>query len=557
MKALKSILCLVLMLALIAGIALSGHAAGNQICGSLTTFGDTSGVTHLYLTSDVNSDALYEQFVDGTQTSYALTGIPNGSYLLNVEKDGHVTRTYPVTVSGSDIQLDVKICLIGDVNGNGTINMADVSSAYAHIRQNKLITDSYKLACADFNNNETLNLADVSSIYAVAKGTYRPAPKAVTLSIWAPAEDQYEPDSWLLKMEKDFQEKHPEYQITWKNKCCNEGDPAWLIQQDPSSAADVYMYACDQIHTLVDLGVLMELSGEYLDQVLTDNSQTMVNTVTYTDGGVYGFPISNVTWFMYYNKDIFSEEDIKSLDTMLSKGKVSFPWGSAWYTASLFLANGGTIFGDKGIDASAGIQFGRQNGGYEAARKMIQLVNNPNMVNDFSGAGCEGFREGSVGAFFSGSWDYPYLYDALGDKLGVAALPTVEINGAQKQMKSFATSKAVAVNPNASNLELATDFAAYLATPEAQKARYDYRGVIPASTSLNHDPDILQNPVALAEINTIANTAVLQPFLPEMEKFWNPVGNFGWNVVTGQINSSNYQNYVDQMMYAMNGKMPD
>ena len=28
---------------------------------------------------------------------------------------------------------------------------------------------------------------------------------------------------------------------------------------------------------------------------------------------------------MYYDKRVFSEDDVKSLDTMLTKGKVSFP----------------------------------------------------------------------------------------------------------------------------------------------------------------------------------------------------------------------------------------
>ena len=41
------------------------------------------------------------------------------------------------------------------------------------------------------------------------------------------------------------------------------------------------------------------------------------------------------------------------------------------------------------------------------------------------------------------------LKEALGDDLGIAQLPTVTINGAEKQLRSFAGSKAIAVNPNA------------------------------------------------------------------------------------------------------------
>ena len=45
------------------------------------------------------------------------------------------------------------------------------------------------------------------------------------------------------------------------------------------------------------------------------------------------------TWFMYYNKKTFTEDDVKSLDTMLEKGKVSFPLTNSWYIAAFYLVN--------------------------------------------------------------------------------------------------------------------------------------------------------------------------------------------------------------------------
>ena len=52
------------------------------------------------------------------------------------------------------------------------------------------------------------------------------------------------------------------------------------------------------------------------------------------DGGIYGVPFTTNTWFMYYNKKTFTEDDVKSLDTMLEKGKVSFPLSNSWYIAA-------------------------------------------------------------------------------------------------------------------------------------------------------------------------------------------------------------------------------
>jgi arabinogalactan oligomer/maltooligosaccharide transport system substrate-binding protein len=373
----------------------------------------------------------------------------------------------------------------------------------------------------------------------------------VTLKVWGPSEDQAE-GGWLLKMEEEFAAAHPEYKITWENSVCSEADAGSLVTADPAAAGDVYMFANDQLGTLINANAISKLGGDFEAQVKNDNSQTLVNTVTYTDGKIYGFPMTNNCWFMYYNKDVFSEEDVKSLDTMLTKGVVAFPWGNGWYNGTFFFANGGTMFGEQGIDGAAGIQFGKDNGGYEAALKMVQLAANENFKDDVDNLGMTGLMTGDVDAYFSGSWHYADLYAALGEKLGAVQLPTVEIGGAQKQMKAFAGSKAVGVNPNASNPKAATQFAAFLASEAAQKARYEMRGVIPAAKNLANDESVKSNMVAVAEINTMTNTSVGQPTIPEMGQFWTPAGNFGGLISNGEVNESNYKEQVDQMMGALN-----
>ena len=374
----------------------------------------------------------------------------------------------------------------------------------------------------------------------------------VTLKVWGPAEDQAEGNSWLLSVEEAFEAAHPEYNITWVNEVCNEGDAGSMVSTDPAAAADVYMFANDQLGTLVTAGAISRLGGSALEQVTTDNSQTLVNTVTHTDGNVYGFPVTNNTWFMYYNKDVFTEEDVKDLDVMLEKGVVAFQWGTGWYSGTFFFANGGECFGPNGTDAAAGIQFGADNGGYEAAEKMYKLAANPNFKDDASGLGNAGMKDGSVHAYFSGSWDYAGLKDALGDKLGAVQLPVVEIGGVKKQMMSFAGSKAVGVNPHTANPAAATQFAAFLASVDSQKSRFEMRGVIPAASVLAEDEAIKSNIVAVAEINTMANTSVAQSAIPEMGNYWTPVGNFGGLCASGAINADNYKEQVDQMMEALN-----
>ncbi len=377
------------------------------------------------------------------------------------------------------------------------------------------------------------------------------APEAITLKVWAPQEDQVDDSSWLNIMLKKFEEAHPEYTITWDVGVCGEGDAGTLVPTDVSAAADVYMFANDQLGTLIQAGALAKLGGDYLAQVQNDVSATYVNTVTHTDGGVYGFPVAPNCWFMYYNKSVFTEEDVKSLDAMLAKGVVAFPMTTGWYAGSFFMGNGGTLFGDAGVDGAAGIQFGGENG-YAAAQYMVDLVANPNFRNDANGLGNAGLKDGTVHAYFSGDWEFAGLYEALGEDLGAVALPTANVGGQAIQMKAFAGSKAIGVNPNAKNMKAAMQLAAFLASAEGQLLRFELRSITPAVTALGESEAVKASLVAVAQNNTMAYTSVAQPSIPEMGNFWSPMETFGNAVVAGSVNSGNIQEQVDAFVNSLN-----
>ena len=375
--------------------------------------------------------------------------------------------------------------------------------------------------------------------------------KDITLKVWGPQEDQVDASSWLPTMCEQFNAEHPEWNITFVYEVCPEGDAGKNVTQDPSAAADVYMFANDQLGTLIQANAIAQLGGSYLDAVVADNSDSMIASVTGTDGGVYGVPFTGNTWFMYYDTSVFTEDDIKSLDTMLEKGKVSFPLTNSWYIASFFFANGGTIFGDAGIDAAAGVDFGGEKG-TAVTEYLVNLYSNPNFVVDADGSGLAGLRDGSVNVLFSGTWDASAVREALGDNFGAAQLPTVTINGEAKQLQSFAGSKAIGVNPNCQNMQAAVALAVYLGSADAQLAHYEMRGIIPTSLALTSDPAIQADAVALAQANTIANTSVVQPSIPEMNNYWVPAENFGKAIVSGEVTLDNAAEKADALNSALN-----
>ena len=386
---------------------------------------------------------------------------------------------------------------------------------------------------------------------AAPAATEAAGPEAITLKVWAPQADQVDENSWLNVMLPKFEAAHPEYAITWDKGVCGEGDAAGIVKNDPAAAADIFLYANDQMGTLIEAGALAKLGGSYLEQVKTDVAQTYIDTVTYTDGGVYGFPMAPNTWFMWYNKDIFSEEDIKNLNTMLEKGVVSFPMDNSWYTGTFFFGVGGTLYGPQGLDAAAGIDFSSDLC-VEAAKFMIDFAKNPNFVNDVDGTGVAGMKEGTIHAMFTGPWDRPALEESLGDKLGCAVLPKFTMNGTDYQMKSFAGSKAIGVNPNAKNPKAAMQLAAFLASPEGQLARYELSAITPAATACAENEAVKNNIFVLTESAEMSTATIAQPTIAAMGSYWDPVKNFGLNILNGSITPDNVAEMLDATMKLLN-----
>lgn len=356
-----------------------------------------------------------------------------------------------------------------------------------------------------------------------------------TLTVWGPEQDQ----DWLKAMEEAFEKANPNYKITWKNATVSEGDAAKTVQTDPSAAADVYMFANDQLGTLQKLNAIGEVSEDVAQQVKDQNAETLVQSVTGTDGKIYGVPYTGNTYFMYYNKDKFSEEDVKNLDTMLEKGKVAYPLSNSWYIPAFYLGAGMTMFGADGTDASAGIQFG--DNADAVTKYLVDLVANPNFTNDENNAGLSMLTEGSVDAYFSGSWDSADLKDKLGDKLGAAEMPAFTVDGKDYTMKSFAGSKAVAFNPNTKAPEVASKFAAYLGSTEAQTKHWEMRQIIPSDKTLTDLDGMSDDPAVKAQADTLENTSVVQPTIAAMNAWWTPAETFGKALVSKDVNADNYQ----------------
>ena len=81
--------------------------------------------------------------------------------------------------------------------------------------------------------------------------------KKVSLKVWGPAEEQD-----LMKQLCDaFNKQDEKFEVTFDIKQVSEADAATQIEKDAGAAADVFMFAGDQIYGLASGGYLFDMSA--------------------------------------------------------------------------------------------------------------------------------------------------------------------------------------------------------------------------------------------------------------------------------------------------------
>lgn len=368
-------------------------------------------------------------------------------------------------------------------------------------------------------------------------------PEAVTLTVWSPSEDQ-DPTygAWLNTMCEQFNEAHPEWDITFEYGVCSESEAKKLVPQDIDAAADVFLYGSTGLENLCESNCLAEFGGNYLETLKAEYPEIMTSVLTY-NGGVYGVPITTDTYFMYYDKSKFTEEDVKSLDTMLTKGKVAIPVSNGYYLSSFYLGAGATFFGPEGKNREEGIVLDTEDC-LAMTNYLVDLCKNDNFVSAEPDEALSMMREGNCDAYFCGTWQAAQTEEYLGENYGVAPLPSVTVDGKEIQLRPFGSAKAVGVKATTQYPKAAIELAMYLGGYDAQKAHYEMRGYVPCLTALLEEDDIKNNMVVSVDAYSNENIAVPRTSFKEMSYFWSPAESFGIELRDGVIT---YENAAEKL----------
>ena len=116
----------------------------------------------------------------------------------------------------------------------------------------------------------------------------KPAEKeTVALKVWA---DQVELEL-TEKLCNDFAAAHPEKEYVFEFGAVGAVDGKSRYLEDPAAAADVFVFADDQLIDLVKADALYEVTRN-TDAIIAANTAGSINAASY-DGVLYGYPMTS------------------------------------------------------------------------------------------------------------------------------------------------------------------------------------------------------------------------------------------------------------------------
>lgn len=314
-----------------------------------------------------------------------------------------------------------------------------------------------------------------------------------------------------------FAAKHEGLTLNATVAAVGEGDAATQMLADLETGADLYCFAQDQLARLVTAGALTPLGVKASETVRANNEDIAVAAAS-VSGQLYCYPLtSDNCYFMYYDKQVLSAEDVKSLETIVDKcekagKKVSFNLGgSGWYNASFFFATGcksdwytneegkitsveDTFNSDAGIAALKGMQKLVKSACYEDSGEITDLnAATPSAV------------------VVSGTWNSKTAKEILGDNLGVAPLPSFTVDGKSYQLTSFTGCKLLGLKPQKDTQKAAVlqQLALYLSGEECQIERHAGFGWGPSNKAAAAT-DAVKNDAVLAAVAAQKQHSVIQ-----------------------------------------------
>ncbi|MHB1484198.1 MAG: extracellular solute-binding protein [Saccharofermentanales bacterium] len=362
-------------------------------------------------------------------------------------------------------------------------------------------------------------LAGCTTVTSTLAPTAVPTKANVTLKLWGSQEDQ----TMLQGMINSFKAANTEANYTITLGVVSEADAKARVLEDPAAAADVFQFANDQIGDLVTASALYEVTRNKAD-IIAANMAGSIEAST-IGGKLYAYPsTADNGYFLYYDKSVFTADDVKSLDKILAVAKaknkkVFMDVSNGWYIASFFLGAGCKL---TMVNGKQVCDFNNANG-LLAGEAIKAFTANPAFRTGDDAVLTGGFGT-TIAAGVSGTWNADAISGKLGANYAATKLPTFTAGTEQKQMGSFAGYKLVGVNAQTKNPVEAMKLAEWLTNEANQIVRFTTRLMGPSNIKAASSTEVKAN-IALAALASQNQFASSQKEVSG--NYWGPAEAFG------------------------------
>ena len=347
----------------------------------------------------------------------------------------------------------------------------------------------------------------------------------IDLTVWVPDRAV----SLTRQQVNRFKQHYPDKDFSINVVAMGESDAAMMVMNDPGSAADVFGFPSDMMNRLQGADVLSYVPLALNGTVANENVENTVNAASeYSLLSAYPETADN-GYYLVYNKSVVSDNAAKTLEGILAACKAKnkqfvLDSGNGFYSC-MFAFTGGVL-----IDGFEDDGYTQKFVDYDEDEAVDTLMAFAKLMKDYKNTYSSqdaanistGFKNGRIGAGVDGSWNYQADKSALGNNFGAAKLPTIKVNGTDKQIIPIAGYKYLGVNSYSYHQRAAHMLAYYLSSEACQLERAQQLGWGPSN--LNAQEAVSDDPVmkALADQSHYS-----VPQVNVSGTFWTPMGTLG------------------------------